>query len=78
MYSCTREARTQVITAFSSHWSGKGTSRMAGDLDRFVVDGGLGQLLEYLKAKNVFVDHSKRGWHSRSTSTKVNVRGVSP
>ena len=39
--------------------------RMAGDFDRFVVDGGLW----------VFVDHRKRAWHSRSTSTKSNVRG---
>ena len=42
--------------------------RMAGDLDRFAVDGGLEQFLEYLKTKWVFVDHRKREWHSRSTS----------
>ena len=52
--------------------------RMAGDLDRFAVDGGLEQFLEYLKTKWVFVDHRKREWHSRSTSTRSNVREVSP
>ena len=52
--------------------------RMAGDLDRFAVDGGLEQFLEHLKTKWVFVDHRKREWHSRSTSTRSNVREVSP
>ena len=53
--------------------------RMAGDLDRFAVDVGLEQFLAYLKTKKwVFADRSMREWHSRSTSTKSNVRGVSP
>ena len=42
--------------------------RMAGDLGRFAVDGGLEQFLE----------HWKKEWQTRSTSTKSNVRGVSP
>ena len=39
--------------------------KMAGDLDRFAVDGGLEQFLEYLKTKRVFVDHRKRKMASK-------------
>ena len=52
---------------------------MAGYLDRFAVDGGLEQFLEYQIDINGYPsDHRKREGHSRSTSTKSNVRGVSP
>ena len=35
--------------------------RMAGDLDRFAVDGGLEQFLEYLKTKMVYSLTTGRG-----------------
>ena len=54
--------------------------RMAGDLDRFAVDGGLEQFLEYLKTKMGISRPQGGGMAiqevSRSTSTKSNVRGV--
>ena len=58
MSSCTKEARNQVIIEILvprliSGLTGRAREhlRMAGDLDRFAVDGGLEQLLEYLKTK---------------------------
>ena len=34
---------------------------MAGDLDRFAVDGGLGRVLEYLKTKMGIRGHQEEG-----------------
>ena len=52
--------------------------RVAGDLDRFAIVGGLEQFLEYLKMKMCIRRPRGEEWHSTSTSTKSNVRGVSP
>ena len=61
MSSCTKEARIQVIHCFLvprliSGLTGQAREhlRMAGDLDRLAVDGGLEHFLEYLKTKNVY------------------------
>ena len=52
--------------------------RMAGDLDRFAVDGGLERFREYLKTKMGIRRPQEEGLAFKSTSMKSNVRRVSP
>ena len=51
---------------------------LAGDLERFSVEGGLGKFWSTSRQGWVFVDHRKKGWHPKGTSRRPSVREVSP